>query len=224
MKKSVIIILQIILFCFPWFLRRLVLNNLLGFEISKKAKIGNSIILANTFIMEEHAFITHFNFVNTIDCLHMKPHSGISKSNWITGANSNASMFSDSKRRCELIIGEHTRVTGQHHIDCTGGVYIGKYTTIAGIRSQILSHSVDVELSKQVAGPVNIGDYCFVGTSCIILMGSKLPDYCVLGAGAILNKKHEKSHSLYAGNPAKVIKGLDENNFEYFKRNHGHVT
>ncbi|HSH51552.1 MAG TPA: acyltransferase [Bacteroidales bacterium] len=224
MKKGILILMQVLLLPFPWSIRKYLLNFLSGFSIHKRAKIGISIILADRVIMEEGALITHFNFVNKLDCLHMKTHSKIGRSNWVTGANSKAKMFSDSNRKCELILGKHTRITAKHHIDCTGGVYIGDFTTVAGIQSQILSHSVDIKLSKQVAGPVYIGKYCFIGTSSIILMGAQLPDYCVLGAGAVLNKKYEKSYQLYAGNPARMLKNLPQKKYKYFKREHGHVA
>lgn len=223
MKKGFLIFTQIILFPFPWFIRRALLNLFFSYRIDKQAKVGLSILLAEIVIMEKGSLITHFTFVNNIDRLHMKKFSKIGRSNWITGANSSSKMFRDSDRTCELIVGVHTRITGQHHIDCTGGVYIGEFTTIAGIQSQILSHSVDVKQSKQVAGPVTIGNYCFVGTSSILLMGSGLPDCSVLGAGAVLNKNFSESYGLYAGNPARKVKQFDESEYKYFDRDHGHV-
>ena len=56
------------------------------------------------------------------------------------------------------------------------------------------------------------------GTGCILLPGSALPDYSVLGAGAVLTKAHERTGCLYAGSPAKEIKSLDVESIPYFKR------
>ena len=224
MNKIVLFIVQIFLFPFPWFIRRLLLNLIPGFRINKKAKIGLSILLADKVNMEYESKITHFTFVNTIDQLHMKSYSKIGKSNWITGAHKNSKMFQGINRRCELILGQHARITGQHHIDCTGGVYIGDFTTIAGIRSQILTHSIDIRICKQVAGTVVIGKYCFVGTAVIILMDAALPDYSVLGAGSVLNKKYIEPYHLYAGSPAKMRKKFVPENYLYFTRDHGHVS
>jgi len=223
MKKILSVVIQILLFPIPWTIRRAILNLLMNFKISKTARIGFSVILAEKLVMKEGALITHFTFVNNIDLLLLKSNSKIGKSNWVTGANTRSKMFEDSDRSCELILSEHARITDRHHIDCTGGVYIGGFTTLAGINSQILTHSIDIRLSKQVAGSVNIGSYCFIGTSSIILMGANLPDCCVLGAGAILNKKFEKTHSLYAGNPARPLKTFEKNQYSYFQRKQGHV-
>ena len=111
-----------------------------------------------------------------------------------------------------------------HHIDCTGGVRIGAFCTVAGLRSQILTHSIDVRLSKQRCEPVSIGRFTFVGTGSIILMGSALPDYSVLAAGAVLTKKFEQTHGLYAGNPAKLVSRFEADECAYFSRNDGHVA
>src|SRR5690606_3627506 len=157
-----------------------ILNLIPGFNIEKSARIGYSIILADSLVMEKESLITNLNFVNSIDKIHLDPFSKIGRLNWVTGANSNSSMFRDPNRKCELILGTHARITGQHHLDCTGGIYIGDFTTIAGTRSQILTHSIDMKLSKQVANPVHIGKYCFVGTASIILKGAQLPDYSIL--------------------------------------------
>jgi acetyltransferase-like isoleucine patch superfamily enzyme len=82
----------------------------------------------------------------------------------------------------------------------------------------MLTHSIDVYNNRQDAKPIRIGKYCFVGTGCILLPGSELPDYSVLGAGAVLTKAHTKPGCLYAGSPAKEVKELDVDVIPYFKR------
>jgi acetyltransferase-like isoleucine patch superfamily enzyme len=44
-----------------------------------------------------------------------------------------------------------------------------------------------------------------------------LPDYSVLGAGAVLTKAHTKAGCLYAGSPAKEVKELEVDVIPYFK-------
>lgn len=213
-----------LLFPLPWFLRIHILNLIPGFKIEKSARIGYSLILAEILFMENESQISDFIFINNIDKVHLKPFSKVGKLNWLTGTNKYSNFFRDSNRKCELILGTHARITGQHHLDCTGGIYIGDFTTIAGTRSQILTHSIDLKLSKQVANPVHIGKYCFVGTATIILKGTQLPDYSILGAGAVLTKNFEDPYHLYAGNPARQVKKLEKDAYKYFKRDHGHVV
>lgn len=224
MKIYLKIFIQLILFVFPWSIRRILLINIFSYKIHKSANIGLSIILCRNLCMNEGAYIGNQNFINEIDKLIMHDYSKIGKKNWITGSSAELKKgFNFSfDRKCELEIGEHTRITGNHLIDCNGGVYIGKFTTIAGNGSQILTHSVNIYNSRQTAGSVKIGDYCFIGTRSIMLMNSSIPSFSVLGAGSILIKNFDVQYGLYAGNPAKLIKTLPSDAL-YFHRVEGNI-
>ena len=213
-------ILQVLMFVLPWSLRRRALNLLFGYRIDRTARIGLSIVLAEHLEMAAGSRIKHGVVCKNIDRLSLGPDSGITSVTFITGFSTrNARVFGSSPgRRCELRLGRGAGITSRQFIDCNGGVYIGDYATIAGLRTQILTHSVNVHTNRQEARPVHIGRYCFVGTSCIILPGSVLPDYCVLGAGAVLNKAFTETHALYAANPSVFRKKLDPETTLYFHR------
>jgi len=217
MKK---ILLQLVIMPLPWSIRRFLLEKLFGFKIHKSAKIGKSIILTKFLEMHENSRIHNFVLCKKIDKLVMKEDSGIGNFNLLTGFSvDNLNVFKHvNNRKCELILGKSAGITSRHFIDCNGGVYIGDYTTIAGIRTQILTHSIDVYQSIQTAKPIHIGKYCFIGTSCILLPGTSIPDYSILAAGSVVTKKLLSSCTLYGGNPAKEIKKIDKNKTLYFKR------
>lgn len=59
--------------------------------------------------------------------------------------------------------------------------------------------------------PVKIGKDCFIGCNAMILKGTELGDGCVVGAGAVVSGKFEE-RCVIAGNPAKVIRRLREEN------------
>jgi len=199
------------------------LVTIFGFDLAPSSYIGCSIILARTVRLEKDAYIGHLNFINLIDELKMEGSSKLGKSNWVTGANSAAEAFRHESRTAFLLLKRHARVTGSHHIDCTGGVTIGEFSTVAGVRSQILTHEIDITLCKQEFGSVEIGDYCFVGTGCIILRDAALPGCSVLAAGAVLAAKYSEKYSLYGGVPAKPLKRLSRD-ANYFHRKHGNVN
>src|SRR5207244_1047883 len=67
-----------------------------------------------------------------------------------------------------------------------------------------------------------MGDYCFVGSNSVLLGGSSLPDYCVLGAKSLLNKAHAQTHRLYGGVPARELSVLSPD-CGYFNRRQGFV-
>jgi len=121
-----------------------------------------------------------------------------------------------------LRLGSHAAITKHHHLDCTSAIDIGAFTTIAGYRSQFLTHSIDLQRNRQDAAPISIGAYCFVGTAVVILGGASLPDKSVLGAKALLNKSLSVPGTLYAGVPARAIRPIDPS-AAYFTRQRGFV-
>ncbi|MBI3881233.1 MAG: acyltransferase [Verrucomicrobia bacterium] len=210
--------------CLPWPLRRRVLRTFFGYEIHPTARIGLAWIRPRRLVMEAHTRIGHLTVFKNADLLHLKAHSLIGRGNWITGFPAgNRDFFAhQTDRKPALILGEHSAITNRHLIDCTDRVTIGKFTTVAGFQSQLLSHSIDLEKNRQNSQPIRIGDYCFIGTNCVLLGGSALPDFSVLGAKSLLNKAHTDTHRLYGGVPAKALKELPRD-LGYFKRAEGFV-
>jgi len=218
-------LIQVLLFVLPWKIRRYSLIWFWGFKIHPKARIGFSIILAKKLIMEKSSLIGSLTICKRIDLLHCKEESQIGTSNFITGfASREIDAFSHRvNRKCELVLERHAHITSRHFLDCNGGIYIGEFTTFAGIRSQIMTHSIDPYLNRQDAEPIYIGKYCFVGTGCILLKGSRLPDYSILGAGSVLNKAYSDTGFVYAGAPARPVKKLNIDELKFFNRQNGFV-
>ncbi len=208
----------------PWGLRRRILEFFAGYKIHNTCRIGFSLIIPDELIMDEGSRIGHLNVCKGIKRLHLHGHSVISSLNWITGFPLSASKhFAHIPDRLpQLILGEHAAIASRHLIDCTATVTVGKFTTVGGFYSQILTHSIDLESCRQSCSPIEIGSYCFLGTNCVLLGGSILPHYSVLGAKSLLNKPWTESLQLYAGIPAQPIKKLSTET-RYFDREVGFV-
>lgn len=220
---------KILINCFvvllPWKLKRLILRRFYRYELHPKARIGLSYIFPQKMVMDEGARIGHLNIAIHLDVLQMGRKTTISRSNWITGfpTGTSSKHFAHQKdRKSELIIGNESAITKNHHIDCTNRIVIGDYVTIAGYRSQLLTHSIDIYEGRQSSKPIFIGNYSFLGTGVILLGGCRLPDYSVLAAGSVLNKKQDKTYMLYGGVPARPIKDLPHDAV-YFIRQEGFV-
>jgi hypothetical protein len=220
--RTIVMLLSLFL---PWRMRRAFLETQFGYKIHPTCRIGLSCILPTRLLMEEGSRIGHLTVCKAIDLLHLKSHASIGRGNWITGFPLGSSRhFAEEKdRRPELILGEHSAITHRHLIDCTNSVVIGRFTTMAGFQSQILTHSIDLERNRQASSPVRVGDYCFIGTNSVLLGGSVLPDFSVLGAKSLLNKSFVDSYQLYGGVPARPIKQLSPE-WQYFRRNEGFVV
>ena len=62
-----------------------------------------------------------------------------------------------------------------------------------------------------LAGNAHIGNRVFLGSACVISSHVKIPEGCIVGAGAVVNKTFEEENITLAGVPAKII---NKNNFE----------
>lgn len=140
-------ILNVFILFFPWFIRRRLLIKFWGYKIHKTARIGFSYIYPKCLEMSEGAKINHFTVAIHLDTLILGYKSSIGRSNWITGFPSNTTSlhFKHQKNRVsKLIIGEHSAITKNHHIDCTNKIEIGDFVTVAGYNSQLLTHSINI--------------------------------------------------------------------------------
>ncbi len=209
----------------PWKLRRSFLEKQFGYRLHPTARIGLSFILPDALVMEAGSRIGHLTICKNIALLHLGEHALLGNGNWITGFPLGPSphFAEETERRPELILGAHSAITHRHFIDCTNRITIGRFTTFAGFQSQMLTHSIDLAENRQRSQPIRVGDYCFVGTNSVLLGGSVLPDYCVLGAKSLLNKALAETHTLYGGVPAKALQTLPAD-YAYFQRTTGFVT
>ena len=116
----------------------------------------------------------------------------------------------------QITIGNNVGISGAT-IYARKEISIGDNTNIGG-NVKILDndfHPIEVEArlinDKEKIGtaPVRIGKNCFIGCNALILKGTELGDNCVVGAGAVVCGKFEKN-SVIAGNPASVIRKLEE--------------
>jgi acetyltransferase-like isoleucine patch superfamily enzyme len=208
----------------PWGMRRSFLEKQFGFSIHPDSYIGLAWIFPRRLVLEEGSRIGHLTLCKNIDLLHLGAHAIVGQLNWITGFPSGESRHfaHQPDRRPELIVANHAGISSRHLIDCTARVRIGAFATIGGFRSQLLTHTIDLEAGRQTAEPIEIGEYCFTGTNSVILGGSSLPHHSVLGAQSLLNKRWDEPYRLYAGVPAKPLKELSPE-LGYFCRTEGFV-
>ena len=121
----------------------------------------------------------------------------------------------------DLQIGDNAVIQISCHIGCINKVKIGNYTTI-GARTYITDHThgtVELEDLKlpprhrklYSKGPVIIGDNVSIGEGCAIMPGVTIGDNVVIGANSVVTKDIPP-FSVACGNPARVIRNLQDNN------------
>lgn len=120
-----------------------------------------------------------------------------------------------SEVRGNVIVGKGARVG--HRPGCIiqgrGQVFIGDYVEI-GPNCVIISGNHDVYYQRNVIRKETvIGDYCWIASSAIILAGVVLGPRTVVGAGSVVTKSFPEGYCVVAGNPAKIVKYIDKNQF-----------
>ena len=76
-------------------------------------------------------------------------------------------------------------------------VRLGRNVIIGGRNSSLWTHN------RQETAPIEIGDFCYLGSEVRLAPGAKLPEECILGIGAVLVGEIREPRSLVAGVPAK---------------------
>lgn len=112
-----------------------------------------------------------------------------------------------------LLIKEHVKISSDVElIMYDGKVEIGKYTRISRgcnfVPNNYTFNDLNLTIGSQGldCGSIVIGNNVWIGTGCTVLNNVTIGDNCIIGAGSIVTKDVPSS-SVYAGNPAKSIKG-----------------
>ncbi len=96
------------------------------------------------------------------------------------------------------------------YINGAGTVHIGNYVRI-GPNVGIASANHDLyNRDLYVKKPIIIDDYCWIGMNSFITAGVVLGPFTVVGAGSVVTHSFPQGRCVVAGNPAKVIKVLDD--------------
>lgn len=99
------------------------------------------------------------------------------------------------------------------YIQGAGNVYIGNYVQF-GPNVGILSANHDLyDQNKYNTAPIIIGDYSWIGMNSVITAGVELGTRTIVGAGSVVTNSFPDGYCLIAGNPAKVIKNLNKEEF-----------
>ena len=102
------------------------------------------------------------------------------------------------------------------YIQGIGKVYIGDYTQVAPNVGIISANHNLVDSRVHQKGEVYIGKYCWLGMNSVILPNVTLGDFTIVGAGSVVTKSFPDGHCVIAGNPAKIIKILNNSECKPF--------
>ena len=224
MKNKLHTLLCVLIVFMPNRLKIFIYNNFLNATISPTAKIGFSYINAKRIIIGSHAKIGHLNIIKNIEELQLGDNGIIGNAIKASAIKlSNHDKFIHAPDRLPALrIGNHSAIVSRHYFDCNDTITIGNFVTIAGHGSSFFTHGINVKNNTQETGKIVIGNYTMVGTQCVFLKGSKLPNKSVLAANSTMHKPFVEEYGLYSGVPAIRVKDIPKDS-QYFNRSKGVV-
>ena len=144
------------------------------------------------------------------DLLHLDlaADSAIGQFNWVTGSARWVRCGAGESEPGLLRLENHAAVTSRHYLDASGGLMLGRFSTLGGVRSTVLSHSVDVQESVLRLAPVRVGRHGLVLTNAVLLPGSVVGDDVVVGAHSLVAGELGQAQMLYGGSPARPVSSM----------------
>lgn len=220
LRRLGMIVLANLLLHLPARARARFAKRLFNWRIDPTARIGLSLVVnVDRLTLQEGAVIGHLSVLMNLYSVTVGRFAVIGNWNWVSGARMFTRSSGDTVRSFHLQ--DHGAVTSRHYVDCSGGVAIGPYTTIAGVRTTILTHQIDIVTSYQTCKPVSIGAYCFIGSDCRILPGVTIAERALVAMGSVVSADLTQPATLYAGVPARMIRPIE--GAAYFHRLRGFV-
>ncbi|HTU39751.1 MAG TPA: hypothetical protein VMF35_17250 [Acidimicrobiales bacterium] len=191
------------------------MRRLLGWDVHPTAYIGRSVIVVGHLVMGPGASIGPFNVIKDLEELRLGEGASIASRNWIAGFPRSADQSTDAfphspQRRPSLVLGRGAMITVAHDIDCSDRVDIGDYSSLAGFRCTVLTHSLNLVRDRFVTGPVEIGAHTAVMSGSTLLSGTRVPARSIVSAGSVVNTPLTTELTFYSGNPAVAMRPLPE--------------
>ena len=203
------------------------LLRLLGHRIAPSARIGLSWVSADFIGMGPGTRIGHFNAI-AVRRLILRDQAYVGRANLIGGpldvvlrpkaAIGNGNRIQRAplglvSGRARLWLGELTKITSRHHLDCTMSVSIGAHSIIAGAGTQLWTHGYVHEVEGpgryRIDGRIILGHNVYLGSACIVTAGVRIADGVMVGAGATVARHITKMGTYVAASLRQLERPAD---------------
>jgi carbonic anhydrase/acetyltransferase-like protein (isoleucine patch superfamily) len=218
-RRGLRLALLAVLGVLPGFLKRPLYRSLFGYRIGRGVRIGLVLLDAQEVELGEGTEIGHLNLITRVGRLVTGKRVRVGPLNIIRGGESvtlddwaevmrlnvlNAIPDHDCTTRpvSRLEIGKGAVVVSGHRIDFTDRVTLGRNVIVGGRNSSLWTHN------RQQTAPIEIGDFCYLGSEVRLAPGARLAARSILGLGSVLSGAIDTPGSLVGGVPAKVIRPL----------------
>ena len=206
----------------PMPLKRLVARWVYRWDLHPTAYIGPSVLTVRRLSMGPGSAIGGRNTITNVNELRLGEGATIGSGNMVKGWWDHPDAAAARPRPLSAAGGSCADcVVPLHRLRRHAGA--GPHAAIAGFRSTVLTHSIDLVRDKYVAGPVILGDHAVVMSGCMLLAGTRVPPRSIVAAGSVVDTKLSGELTLYRGNPAIAVRELPER-LKFFQRGRTSVS
>jgi len=205
----------------PGPLKRPLYRGLFGYRIARGVRIGLVLLDAERVDLGEGTAIGHLNLITRVGHFVTGRQARIGALNIIRGGERVALGDYAEVMRLNVLnaipdhdcttspvsvleIGDGAVVVSGHRIDFTDRVTLGRNVIVGGRNSSLWTHN------RQQTAPIEIGDFCYLGSEVRLAPGARLPERSILGLGSVLTGAIDTPGSLVGGMPARVLRPLTE--------------
>jgi len=176
------------------------LLRLLGHNVHPSAKIYSNLLLGEIHLsVGMGTTIRRFNVFRDTS-IKLDQQVIIGSFNWFSSAKS-ISLLPNYKGTIEM--GRSCVINSRNYFDCSGGIYFGEFSDLAGVRSTFISHYVDTKINSQVCKAITIGDRTMLSSNIYVAPGANVGSKSLVAMGTVLIGTDYPSESLIAGVPGK---------------------
>lgn len=200
----------------PMSLKRVVARVLYGWDVHPTAYIGPSVLTVRRLSMGPGSSIGGRNVITNLEELRLGEGATIGSGNMIKGWWDHPTQTLPG-RNPSVYLAEQAQIASYHYIDCVDSLELGRHAAIAGFRSTVLTHTIDLVRDRYVAGAVVLGDHAVAMSGCVLSAGARIPSRSIVGAGSVVSTKLTEELTFYRGNPAEAVRPLPEG-MAFFRR------
>ncbi len=215
----------------PSFLKLLIYRHLYRYSIGRHVRIGFGTVIAgvsdcridpgvrigmgNAFVdiavleIGQQTRIGHLNVIRGGQRVTLGEYVTILRGNVF-----NSGLLNDfvTPREPVLDLGRGTFVATGHWIDFTDRVTFGEQCIVGGRASSLWTHN------RQRTRGISFGNQCYLGSDVRVAPGVEVASQCIVSLGAVLTGRFRVPQSMIAGNPAVVVRELNEQDLYHVTR------
>lgn len=145
----------------------------------------------------------------------------------ITGLRIGSSTFIDHPE--QLFLADHVYIGHHNFIEASNKIVIGtgcQITSFVSITSHSSHHAIRLygssygSVAEKIGyetGTIEIGDFTFIGPHVTIMPGTVIGKGCIVAAYSLV-KGNFPDYSVIAGNPAQVVKRVEDTDKKYLEQ------